>query len=94
MGLNPHGMDPLRVLNLAASLAPITAHILVLGCEPKDFGDDLEGRMGLSPQVQAVIEEASSMIEELVERILAESKDHSMQSQSPVLVTDNREVAS
>jgi hydrogenase maturation protease len=94
MDLNPHGMDPLRVLNLAASLGPITAHILVLGCEPKDFGDDLEGRMGLSPQVQAVIEQASSMIEELVERILAESKDHSMQSQSPVLVTDNREVAS
>jgi hydrogenase maturation protease len=94
MDLNPHGMDPLRVLNLAASLGPITAHILVLGCEPKDFGDDLEGRMGLSPQVQAVVEEASNMIEELVERILAESKDHSMQSQRPVLVTDNREVAS
>jgi hydrogenase maturation protease len=74
MDLNPHGMDPLRVLNLAASLGPITAHILVLGCEPKDFGDDLEGRMGLSPQVQAVIEEASSMIEELVERILAEKQ--------------------
>jgi hydrogenase maturation protease len=94
MDLNPHGMDPLRVLNLAASLGPITAHILVLGCEPKDFGDDLEGRMGLSPQVQAVVEEASNMIEELVERILATIEDHSTQSQRPVLVTDNREVAS
>jgi len=94
MDLNPHGMDPLRVLNLAASLGPITAHILVVGCEPKDFGDELEGRMGLSPQVQAVVEEASNMIEELVERILAESKDHPMQLQKPVLVTDNREVAS
>jgi hydrogenase maturation protease len=94
MDLNPHGMDPLRVLNLTASLGPITAHILVLGCEPKDFGDELEGRMGLSPQVQAVVEEASNMIEELVERILAETDDHSVQSQNPVLVTDNREVAS
>ena len=94
MDLNPHGMDPLRVLNLAASLGPITAQILVLGCEPRDFGDEFEGRMGLSLQVQAVIEEASNMIEELIERILAESKDHSTQSQSPVLVTDNREVAS
>ena len=89
MDLNLHGMDPMRVLNLAASLGPIVAHILVLGCEPGDFGDELEGRMGLSPQVQAVIEEASNMIEELVERILAEDKDHSMQSQSPVLVTGN-----
>jgi hydrogenase maturation protease len=94
MDLDPHGMDPLRVLNLAASLGPITAHILVVGCEPKDFGDELEGRMGLSSEVQAVVEEASNMIEELIERILAESKDHSMQSQSPVLVTDNGEVAS
>ena len=66
--LNPHGMDPLRVLNLAASLGPITAHILVVGCEPGDFGNELEGRMGLSPQVQAVIEEASNMIEELVDK--------------------------
>jgi hydrogenase maturation protease len=94
MDLNPHGMDPLRVLNLAASLGPITAHILVVGCEPKDFGDELEGRMGLSSQVQARVEEASNMIEELVERILAESKDHPMRLQKPVLVTDNREVAS
>jgi hydrogenase maturation protease len=94
MDLNPHGMDPLRVLNLAASLGPIIAHILVVGCEPKDFGDDLEGRMGLSPQVQARVEEASNMIEELVERILAESKGHPMQLQKPVLVTDNREVTS
>jgi hydrogenase maturation protease len=94
MDLNPHGMDPLRVLSLAASVGPITAHILVLGCEPGDFGDELEGRMGLSPQVQAVVEEASDMIEELIKKILAESEDQSMQSQSPVLVTDNREVAS
>jgi hydrogenase maturation protease len=94
MDLNPHGMDPLRVLNLAASLGPVTAHILVVGCEPKDFGDELEGRMGLSTPVQAVVEEASNMIVELIKKILAESKDHSMQSQSPVLVTDNREVES
>jgi hydrogenase maturation protease len=94
MDLNPHGMDPLRVLNLAASLGAITADILVVGCEPNDFGDELEGRMELSPQVQAVVEEASNMIEELVERILAESKDHPMQFQTPVLATGNREVTS
>jgi hydrogenase maturation protease len=94
MDLNPHGMDPLRVLNLAASLGPITAHILVVGCEPKDFGDELEGRMGLSQQVQPSVEEASNMIEELIGRILAGIKNHPMPLQEPVLVTDNREVAS
>jgi hydrogenase maturation protease len=94
MDLNPHGMDPLRVLNLAASLGPIPAHILVVGCEPQDFGDELEGRMGLSSPVQAVVENASNIIEELIKNILTASKDHSIQLQSPALVTDNREVAS
>jgi hydrogenase maturation protease len=94
MDLNPHGMDPMRVLNLAASLGPIPARILVIGCEPRDFGDELEGRMGLSPQVQAAVDEALNMIEELVGRILAANKDQPMPLQTPVLVTGNREVTS
>src|ERR1700736_3665162 len=62
MDLNPHGMDPMRVLHLAASLGTIPARILVVGCDPADFGDELEGRMGLSPQAQAAVDEASNMI--------------------------------
>jgi len=94
MDLNPHGMDPMRVLNLAAALGPVAARILIVGCEPRDFGDELEGRMGLSPQVQAALDEASKMIEELVGRILAEIEDQPMPLQTPVLVTGNREVTS
>ncbi len=63
--LNPHGMDPVRVLNLAASMGTISAKVLVVGCEPQDFGDELEGRMGLSSPVQAAVEEASNMAVEL-----------------------------
>lgn len=74
MGINPHGMDPLRVLHLAASMGTISPQVIVVGCEPLDFGDELEGRMGLSPVVQNAVEEASSMVEELVGRILAEKK--------------------
>jgi hydrogenase maturation protease len=70
MALNPHGMDPVRVLNLAASMGTISAQVLILGCEPHDFGDELEGRMGLSSPVQSAVEEASNMIEELAARIL------------------------
>jgi hydrogenase maturation protease len=81
MDLNPHGMDPMRVLNLAASLGPIEARILVVGCEPKDFGDELEGRMGLSEPVQAAVEEASNMVEELIGKIL-EDRDAPMQLQA------------
>ena len=94
MDLNPHGMDPMRVLNLAAALGPISARMLVVGCEPRDFGDELEGRMGLSRQVQTAVDEASNLIEELVGRILGEIKAQSTPLQTPVLVTGNREVTS
>ncbi len=66
IALNPHGMDPVRVLSLAASMGTISAQVLVVGCEPNDFGDELEGRMGLSAPVQAVVEEASNTILDLV----------------------------
>jgi hydrogenase maturation protease len=65
--INPHGMDPVRVLSLAASQGTISAQ--VLGCEPQDFGDELEGRMGLSTPVQAAVEEAAKMVLELAARI-------------------------
>jgi hydrogenase maturation protease len=63
--INPHGMDPVRVLNLAASMGTISAKVLVVGCEPHDFGDELEGRMGLSSPVQAAVEEACNTVLEL-----------------------------
>jgi hydrogenase maturation protease len=63
--INPHGMDPVRVLNLAASLGTISARVLVVGCEPNDFGDELEGRMGLSSPVQAAVDEACNTVLEL-----------------------------
>jgi hydrogenase maturation protease len=64
--LNPHGMDPVRVLSLAASMGTISAQVLVVGCEPCDFGDELEGRMGLSSPIQGVVEAACDMILDLV----------------------------
>ena len=72
--LNPHGMDPVRVLSLAASMGTISAQVLVLGCEPHDFGDELEGRMGLSSPIQGVVEAASDMILDLVASKASESR--------------------
>jgi hydrogenase maturation protease len=71
MAMNPHGMDPVRVLNLAASMGTIAARVLIVGCEPNDFGDELEGRMGLSPIVQAAVYEACNMVEELAGQAIA-----------------------
>jgi len=71
MTMNPHGMDPVRMLQLAFSMGEIGAKVYLVGCEPADFGDELEGRMGLSEAVQASIGEAVMMIENLAGRILA-----------------------
>jgi hydrogenase maturation protease len=72
--LNPHGMDPVRVLSLAASMGTISAQVLVVGCEPHDFGDELEGRMGLSSPIEGVVEAASDMILDLVASKASESR--------------------
>jgi hydrogenase maturation protease len=86
MDLNPHGMDPMRVLNVAASMGAIAARILLVGCEPNDFGDELEGRMGLSVRVQPAVEEASNTVEEVAGRVLAESKVSLTQLQATEVV--------
>jgi hydrogenase maturation protease len=71
--MDMHGMDPVRILKLAQSLAgEVLAYpVLLIGCEPTDFGDELEGRMGLSPAVKSALEEAVRMTEQAVKRLLA-----------------------
>jgi hydrogenase maturation protease len=71
MTMNPHAMDPVHVIQLAFSMGDVRAKIYLVGCEPADFGDELEGRMGLSKITQASVGDAITMIENLVERILA-----------------------
>jgi hydrogenase maturation protease len=73
--LDPHSMDPVRVLHLAASMGTISACVLVVGCEPHDFGPQLEGRIGLSEPVQGAIEEACKMVLDLASRILVRQVD-------------------
>jgi hydrogenase maturation protease len=67
-----HSMDPVTVLRLAQTFGEIRPKILVVGCEPADLGGD-EGCMGLSPQVEAAIEETVVMVEELVQQLLAKA---------------------
>lgn len=71
LSLNGHGMDPVKVLRLAMSMGEVKARVYVVGCEPGDFGDEFEGRMGLSAAVQPSVAEAVQMVEELVNKILA-----------------------
>lgn len=72
--LETHGMAPLRVLRLARAMGGVPAHVLVVGCEPELVisGDDPdEMRMELSDCVRAAVEEAMSLVESLVDELVA-----------------------
>lgn len=72
--LNPHGMDPVKVLQLASSMGTVSAHVYLVGCEPFDFGEELEGRMGLSEQVRAAVGSAAAVVERLCGELLARAQ--------------------
>src|SRR5580704_6987439 len=66
--LDPHSMDPVHLLAMARSLGEITAEIFILGCEPLDFGDELEGRMDLSGPVALAVPIAACAVLDLILR--------------------------
>ena len=61
------------MLGLAAALGSKVERVLLLGCEPELLGDEDEMQMGLSPPVQAAVDEAVRMAESLVREALAET---------------------
>lgn len=65
LGIDPHSMDPLRVLRTVKAMGGSLGRILIIGCEPGDLGGD-EGRMGLTPPVAAALDEAARMVEEVI----------------------------
>jgi len=72
-----HDMNPLNVLRLARALGGSLGPVLVVGCEPETLGPP-EGLMGLSEPVQAAVDEAVELVEELIVRYLnAETGEHS-----------------
>ncbi len=76
-----HNLDPVKVLRLANMLGGQPRRLLVVGCEPAPLESE-DGQMGLSAPAQAAVGEAVGLIESLIARILAESHDHRMNSQT------------
>jgi hydrogenase maturation protease len=66
-----HGMNPMKVLQMVKSMGGRFKKILLVGCEPATFGPE-EGQMGLSAPVEAVIDEAASIVASLVGRFSVE----------------------
>ena len=64
--VEPHDMDPASVLRLVEALGGRAPRVLVVGCEPASVDLDEDGQIGLSPAVEAAVDEAVDMIESLV----------------------------
>ncbi|MBZ5605149.1 MAG: hydrogenase maturation protease [Acidobacteriia bacterium] len=62
---DPHDMNPLAMLSTVHAMGGAQNPILIVGCEPGDLGGE-EGRLGLTPAVEAAVDEAIAVIENLL----------------------------
>lgn len=67
--LTPHELDPAQVLRMVRAMHGRCRRIALIGCEPADFGDEWEGKMGCTDAVTAAVEVAVGMTARLVEKL-------------------------
>ena len=67
--VDSHGMDPMNVIRMAKAMNAPLKRFLVVGCEPETLGGE-QGHMGLSCSVEAALDEAVRVVEDVVTRIL------------------------
>ncbi len=67
-----HGLDPVGVLRLAATLVAERPRIFLVGCEPATLASE-DGAIELSPAVRSAVPAAVAMIGNLVGQLLAEA---------------------
>jgi hydrogenase maturation protease len=70
VGVDTHGMNPLNVLRMAASMGAPLKGILLVGCEPATLGPD-EGQMGLSEPVEKAVNEAVDLLDSVINKVVA-----------------------
>ncbi|HTZ47864.1 MAG TPA: hydrogenase maturation protease [Verrucomicrobiae bacterium] len=68
--VEPHSMNPLNVLRMAANMGGELNRVLLVGCVPATLGPD-EGEIGLSEPVAAAVDWAVEFVISLTTRILA-----------------------
>ncbi|MEP6950702.1 MAG: hydrogenase maturation protease [Ginsengibacter sp.] len=69
--IDPHGADPATVLRFVKSIGSWPAKVLIVACEPATV-DDFE--IGLSEPVNAAIDKAVEMVEDIIKEIYSEKK--------------------
>lgn len=62
-------MDPANVLRLVHALGGHPLRVLVVGCEPGNVEASEEGSVGLSPQVEAAVDEAIMMMQSVLDNL-------------------------
>jgi hydrogenase maturation protease len=67
--VEPHAMNPVSVLRMAAGMGAQLKRVLLVGCVPATLGPE-QGQMGLSETVTASVDEAVKLVESLVAGIL------------------------
>jgi hydrogenase maturation protease len=72
MQIEPHGMNPMKVLAMVKSMGGEFKRILLVGCEPEMLSPD-EEKMGLNEPVALAVDEAVKTIESLINKILGEN---------------------
>ncbi|MDT5122182.1 MAG: hydrogenase maturation protease [Acidobacteriota bacterium] len=75
--VEPHGMNPMKVLAMVKAMGGEFKRILLVGCEPAPLESE-DGQMGLSEVVEAAVEQAVLLVESLVTKILAEDRQDAM----------------
>jgi hydrogenase maturation protease len=69
--IDPHGADPATVLRFVKSIGSWPAKVVIVACEPETV-DDFE--IGLSEPVNAAIDKAVGMVEDIIKEIYSETK--------------------
>jgi hydrogenase maturation protease len=65
--LDAHGMEPEAVLSMLRTLGGSDVKVLIVGCEPADVDE----RIGLSELVAGSVDQAVTVVRELVEKVTA-----------------------
>jgi hydrogenase maturation protease len=64
--IDAHSMNPESVMRMVHTLGGTVGRMLVVGCEPATVEFDEENGFGLSDPVQAAVDEAVRVVEELI----------------------------
>lgn len=64
--IDAHSMNPVSVLQIVSALGGKIGKMLIVGCEPGSVECDDSGQVGLSPPVEAAVNESIRVIEELI----------------------------